>query len=52
MLEEVTHLTQEIFGPIITCYVYPDKDADSVLDLVSCLVSHCNPAINLSLRDT
>lgn len=30
---------QEIFGPVMTCYVYPDNKADDVLDLVSSAVA-------------
>lgn len=27
-------MEEEIFGPVLTCYVYPDKDVDDVLNLI------------------
>lgn len=27
-------MTEEIFGPVLTAYVYPDKDVDQALQLV------------------
>ncbi len=26
---------QEIFGPVLTCYVFPDNEADDIMKLVS-----------------
>ena len=38
----LSHHTQEIFGPILTVYVYPDRECDETLKLVrlSLLNSH------------
>jgi len=28
-------MEEEIFGPILTCYVYPDDQTDEVLELIA-----------------
>ena len=32
-------MEEEIFGPVLTCYVYPDKDTDKILEMVSTGIS-------------
>ena len=38
----LSHHTQEIFGPVLTVYVYPDRECDATLKMVrfSLLNSH------------